>query len=139
MTETTLPIKLTSELVSAYVAHNPVPASDIERLIRAVHHALCALAAGELENTPAIAIKQSVTNEYLVCLEDGKRMKMLKRYLRGRYGMTPDAYRAKWKLPYDYPMVAPGYAKRRSTIAREIGLGRRLAKRRRSHRLSSEI
>jgi predicted transcriptional regulator len=119
-----MPIKLTSELVSAYVAHNQVPANEIETLLRAVHHAFSTLAAGEPELRPAVPLKASVTNDYLVCLEDGKRLKMLKRYLRSRYGMTPDDYRARWKLPSDYPMTAPAYAARRSEVAKEIGLGR---------------
>ena len=102
-----MPLKLTSELVSAYVAHNPVPASEIETLLRAVHHAFLSLANGEPGQEPSVAINGSVANDYLVCLEDGKRLKMLKRYLRSRYGMTPEAYRAKWKLPSDYPMTAP--------------------------------
>jgi predicted transcriptional regulator len=110
-------------VVSAYVAHNSVPANDVRTLLRAVHHAFCSLAAGEAQPHPAVPLKASVTNEYLICLEDGKRLKMLKRYLRGRYGMTPDAYRAKWNLPSDYPMTAPGYAARRSALAKEIGLG----------------
>ncbi|HEY5239714.1 MAG TPA: MucR family transcriptional regulator [Rhizomicrobium sp.] len=129
MLETTTTLTLTSELVRAYVAHNKVPANEIERLLRAVHHVFSALAAGEPERKPAVAIKASVTNDYLVCLEDGKRLKMLKRYLRTRHGMSPEAYRAKWKLPSDYPMTAPAYAARRSTLAKEIGLGRDGAKR----------
>ena len=128
MPETIVPLTLTSELVRAYVAHNKVPANEIERLLRAVHHVFSALAAGEPELKPAVAIKASVTNDYLVCLEDGKRLKMLKRYLRGRYGMTPEDYRAKWKLPSDYPMTAPAYAARGSQVAKEIGLGRIAAK-----------
>jgi predicted transcriptional regulator len=124
MIETNMPLKLTSELVSAYVAHNPVPANEVENLLRAVHHAFLSLAAGEPELRPAVPLKASVTNDYLVCLEDGKRLKTLKRYLRSRYGMTPESYRAKWKLPSDYPMTAPAYAARRSALAKEIGLGR---------------
>ena len=124
MIEPNIPLKLTSELVSAYVAHNKVPANGLETLLRAVHHAFLSLAAGEPELRPAVPLKASVTNDYLVCLEDGKRLKMLKRYLRSRYGMTPDAYRAKWSLPSDYPMTAPAYAARRSDLAKQIGLGR---------------
>jgi len=124
MIETNMPLKLTSELVSAYVAHNPVPANEVETLLRAVHHAFLSLAAGEPELRPAVPLKASVTNDYLVCLEDGKHLKTLKRHLRSRYGMTPEAYRAKWSLPSDYPMTAPAYAARRSVLAKEIGLGR---------------
>ncbi len=124
MIEPETPLKLTTELVSAYVARNPVPASEIEKLLRAVYHAFATLGAGEPELKPAVSIRASVTHEYLVCLEDGKRLKMLKRYLRSRYGLTPEAYRAKWKLPSDYPMTAPAYAARRSNLAKEIGLGR---------------
>jgi len=115
---------LTSELVSAYVAHNPIPASALETLLRAVHYTFLSLWAGQSEHHPAVAIKASVTPEYLICLEDGKRLKMLKRYLRGRYGMTPEEYRAKWNLPSNYPMTAPNYAARRSVLAKQIGLGR---------------
>ena len=127
-------LKLTSELVRAYVAHNPVPANDIEKLLRAVHHAFDSLAAGEPEPTPAIAIKASVTNDYLVCLEDGKRLKMLKRYLRTHHGMTPEEYRVKWNLPHNYPMTAPAYTARRSVIAKKIGLGRKSSRPRRRQR-----
>ena len=123
MNEPITPLKLTSELVSAYVAHNPVPAIEVETLIRAVHHAFRNLAEGNAEPSPMVAIKASVTNEYLVCLEDGQRLKTLKRYLRSRYGMTPEDYRAKWNLPSDYPMTAPGYSMRRSVLAKEFGLG----------------
>jgi predicted transcriptional regulator len=123
MIEPNTPLKLTSELMSAYVAHNKVPANEVANLLRAVHHAFLSLAAGEPDLRPAVPLKASVTNDYLVCLEDGKRLKMLKRYLRSRYGMTPDAYRAKWSLPSDYPMTAPAYAARRSALAKEIGLG----------------
>ena len=124
MSETHTPLALTSRLVSAFVAHNPLPAMDIEALLRAVHHAFASLAAGEPEFTPAVAVRASVTPEFIVCLEDGKRLKMLKRYLRSHFGMTPEDYRAKWKLPSDYPMTAPNYAARRSSLAKSIGLGR---------------
>jgi predicted transcriptional regulator len=124
MIEPITALRLTSGVVSAYVAHNPVPANDVGTLLRAVHHAFCSLAAGEAQPHPAVPLKASVTNEYLICLEDGKRLKMLKRYLRRRYGMTPEDYRAKWNLPSDYPMTAPAYAARRSALAKEFGLGR---------------
>lgn len=122
-THTTL--DLTSCVVSAYVAHNPVPVKDMEVLLRAVHHAFASLVADEPEDTPAVAIRASITPDYIVCLEDGKRLKTLKRHLRHRFGMTPEAYRAKWKLPSDYPMTAPNYAARRSSLAKSFGLGQR--------------
>jgi predicted transcriptional regulator len=125
MHRTHTPLDLTSKVVSAYVAHNPVPITDVETLLRAVHHAFTSLAAGEGEHSPAVAIHASVTPGYLVCLEDGKRLKTLKRYLRNRFGMTPEDYRAKWKLPSDYPMTAPNYAARRSSLAKSFGLGQR--------------
>ena len=118
------PLELTSRLVSAYVAHNPVPPKDIETLLRAVHQAFASLTAGEPEHVPAVAARASVTPDYIVCLEDGKRLKMLKRYLRSHFGMSPEDYRAKWKLRSDYPMTAPNYAARRSSIAKSSGLGR---------------
>ncbi len=90
-----------------------------------MHHAFASLAAGEPADTPAVAIRASITPDYIVCLEDGKRLKMLKRYLRSRFGLTPEAYRAKWKLPSDYPMTAPNYAARRSSLAKSFGLGQR--------------
>jgi len=128
MRETHTPLDLTSRLVSAYVAHNPVPVKDMETLLRAVHHAFAGLAAGEGEHSPAVAIPTSITPDYIVCLEDGKRLKTLKRYLRSHFGMTPEDYRAKWKLPSDYPMTAPNYAARRSSLAKSFGLGQRKSK-----------
>lgn len=111
------------------MAHNPVPVNDIEKLLRAVHHVFGSLAIGAPELKPAVTVKASITSDYLVCLEDGKRLKILKRYLRGRYDMTPVEYRTKWNLPSDYPMTARGYAARRLTIAKKIGLGRKASKR----------
>jgi len=125
MDKSRTPLELTSRLVSAYVAHNPVPVKDMEILLRAVHRAFASVAAGEPDNNPAVAIRASITPDYLVCLEDGKRLKMLKRYLRRRFGMTPEEYRAKWKLPSDYPMTAPNYATRRSSLAKSFGLGQK--------------
>lgn len=124
MTEIHTPLGLTSRVVSAYVASNPVPVREMETLLRAVHHAFTSLAAGAVEHTPAVAVRASITPEYIVCLEDGKRLKMLKRYLRSRYGLTPADYRAKWNLPSDYPMTAPNYAARRSSLAKAFGLGK---------------
>jgi predicted transcriptional regulator len=116
MTRIPMPLDLTSKVVCAYVAHNPLPIKDVETLLRAVHHAFSSLAAGKTEPSPAITIRASVTPDHIVCLEDGKRLKMLKRYLRSHYGLTPEGYRATWNLPSDYPMTAPNYAARRSSF-----------------------
>ena len=122
-------LKLTSDIVAAYVSNNPVPAGELPVMIKSVHATLGSLSGGvpgEIVTTqkPAITVKKSITPEYLVCLEDGKKLKMLKRYLRSRYGLSPDQYRAKWGLPADYPMVASNYAAQRSEFAKKIGLGR---------------
>lgn len=122
-------LKYASDIVAAYVSNNPIPASEIPAMIKSIHVMLGGLASGapgELTTTqkPAIAVKRSVTPEYIICLEDGKKLKMLKRYLRSRYGLSPEDYRAKWGLPADYPMVAPNYAAQRSEFAKKIGLGR---------------
>lgn len=122
-------LKLASEIVAAYVSNNPVPVSELPAMIKNVHATLGTLSgapAAEIvtNQKPAIPVKKSITPEYLICLEDGKRLKMLKRYLRSRYGLSPDQYRAKWGLPSDYPMVASNYAAQRSEFAKKIGLGR---------------
>ncbi|HEY8696545.1 MAG TPA: MucR family transcriptional regulator [Rhizomicrobium sp.] len=122
-------LKLSSSIVAAYVSNNPVPASELPAMIKSVHGMLVGIAAAPNADAPtaqkpAVAIRKSVTPEYVVCLEDGKKLKMLKRYLRSNYDMTPEEYRAKWGLPADYPMVAPNYAKQRSEFAKQIGLGR---------------
>lgn len=121
-------IELTAEIVSAYVSNNTVPAGDIPSLINQVHAALSRVSgkSGEAPAEPlkpAISLKKSITPEYIVCLEDGKKFKSLKRHLRTQYNMTPEQYREKWGLSADYPMVAPNYAKHRSTLAKKIGLG----------------
>ena len=120
-------LPLASNIVSAYVSYNAVPGAALADLIRLVHHALLNLKAGALAEAtpkvPAVPIKKSVTPDYLVCLEDGKKLKMLKRHLRSVYGMTPQDYRRKWDLPSDYPMVAPNYSAQRADFARAIGLG----------------
>jgi predicted transcriptional regulator len=121
-------IELTAEIVSAYVSNNPVPASDIPGLINQVHTALTQVSAGRVEIIaeplrPAIPVKRSVSADYIVCLEDGKKFKSLKRHLRTQYGFTPEQYREKWGLPADYPMVAPNYAAARSQLAKQMGLG----------------
>lgn len=119
----------TVEIVSSYVSHNTVAVSDLPRLIEEIHAALRAQQMGgeevlEAERPkPAVPIKKSITPDYIVCLEDGKQLKMLKRHLKTAYDMTPEEYRARWDLPPDYPMVAPNYAKRRSQLAKQIGLG----------------
>lgn len=123
-------MRMTADIVSAYVGHNSVPSNQIADLVRAVHSSLNELSNGAVQAPdappkPAVPVKRSVHDDYIVCLEDGKKLKMLKRYLRSTYGMSPDEYRAKWGLPPDYPMVAPKYAEQRSAIARRTGLGRR--------------
>src|SRR5690348_6777111 len=122
-------LKLASDIVAAYVSNNPVAVSDLPGMIKSVHATLGGLSstAGSEALTsqrPAVPIKRSVTPEYIVCLEDGKKLKMLKRYLRSTYKMSPEEYRAKWGLPADYPMVAPNYSAQRSDFAKRIGLGR---------------
>ncbi len=121
--------ELTVKIVSAYVSNNNLPVSEIPTVIRSVRDALTTANQPPAEPTeelkPAVPIKKSVTADYIVCLEDGKRLKMLKRHLMSSYNMTPDQYRAKWSLPADYPMVAPNYAKSRSELALKLGLGRK--------------
>jgi predicted transcriptional regulator len=121
---------LSSEIVAAFVAQNTLPAKDLPDLIRSIHTTLSGLGApappalAAERGKPAVPISRSVQPDYLICLEDGKQLKMLKRYLRSRYNLTPEEYRRRWGLPADYPMVAPGYAARRSDFAKQIGLGR---------------
>jgi predicted transcriptional regulator len=129
-------LPLVTDIVSAHVTNNSVPAGDLPQLIRDVYQALSTVSAPlpatpERPN-PAVAPKKSVTPDYIVCLEDGKKLKMLKRHLRTAYGMTPEQYRERWGLPADYPMVAPNYAKQRSKLAKEIGLGTKPGRRRRA-------
>jgi predicted transcriptional regulator len=124
-------IDLTADIVSSYVANNSVPVSELAALIRNVHQALTQLGRPvELDNKqqePAISVRKSVTSDYIICLEDGKKFKSLKRHLHTRYNMTPAEYRAKWGLPSDYPMVAPNYSAARSNLANAMGLGRKAA------------
>ena len=117
----------TTRIVAAHVANNAMPAADLPGLIATVHETLAKLGTEEAaaKPKPAVPIKQSVKPEYIVCLDDGKKLKMLKRHLRTAYNMTPDDYRKRWGLPSDYPMVAPNYAKHRSALAKNIGLGRK--------------
>lgn len=127
-------IELTAEIVSAYVSNNTVPSGDIPALINQVHAALTRVSGtpGEVPAEPlkpAVSVKRSITPEYLVCLEDGKKFKSLKRHLRTQYNMTPEQYRDKWNLPPDYPMVAPNYAAARSELAKQMGLGQQRRRR----------
>ncbi|MGN6122446.1 MAG: MucR family transcriptional regulator [Sphingomonas oligoaromativorans] len=130
MTETL--ITLTADIVSAHVSNNSVAVADVPGLIQNVHGALTQLGLGapepEVKQEPAVSIRSSVKPDYIVCLEDGKKLKMLKRHLMTHYQMTPEQYRAKWNLPADYPMVAPNYAEQRRTLAKKIGLGTRRRK-----------
>jgi predicted transcriptional regulator len=121
---------LTATIVAAFVAHNSVATPDLSELIRNVHTALAAVAGKAAvqqreELKPAIPVKRSVTPDYVVCLEDGKKFKSLKRHLRSHYNLSPEQYREKWSLPTDYPMVAPNYAEARSQLAKKMGLGTR--------------
>jgi predicted transcriptional regulator len=122
-------ITLTSDIVSAHVSNNDVAVGDLPSLITNVYAALANLGekpvVEEPKPQPAVAIRNSVKPEYIVCLEDGKKLKMLKRYLRTNFNMTPEEYRARWNLPADYPMVAPAYAEKRRDLAKKIGLGRK--------------
>jgi predicted transcriptional regulator len=122
-------ITLTADIVAAHVSNNSVAVSDLPTLISNVHGALASIGSGGAgavtKQEPAVSIRASIKPDYVVCLEDGKKLKMLKRHLMTHYGMTPDDYRAKWGLPKDYPMVAPNYAEQRRTLAVSIGLGRK--------------
>ncbi|MFN3524080.1 MAG: MucR family transcriptional regulator [Phenylobacterium sp.] len=128
-------LRLVSEIVAAYVSRNAVAPESLPELIRSVHDTLSGLNSSvappppEERPRPAVPISRSVQHDYIVCLEDGKRLKMLKRYLRSRYDMSPEEYRRRWNLPPDYPMVAPAYAARRSDFAKKIGLGRGVRRR----------
>lgn len=127
-------IDLAAEIVAAFVANNTVSVAELPSLIGSVHTALSAAATGKVEEPapelkPAVPVKKSVTPDAIVCLEDGKSFKSLKRHLRTKYGLSPDEYRAKWGLPSDYPMVAPNYAAARSTLAKNMGLGQQRRKR----------
>jgi predicted transcriptional regulator len=126
-------LRLAAEVAAAYLRSNPVPASQINEVLKTVYSSLQSLektdGTAAATAKPMVPIKKSVTPEYIVCLEDGKKLKMLKRHLRTAYGMTPDEYRQKWGLPADYPMVAPNYAEQRSAFAKKIGLGRKPTKR----------
>ena len=123
-------LRMTAEIVAAYVSYNTLTSQELPGVIKTVNRALVELQtaethAAEEKQKPAVSIKRSIHNEYLICLEDGKKLKMLKRYLRTKYSLSPDEYRQKWGLSADYPMVAPNYSKQRSNFAKTIGLGRR--------------
>ena len=130
-----LTIELAADIVAAYVSNNSVTKSDLPELIAAVHGAMARLASGEVvaqlaaipavKAAPAVPVRKSIHDDHLVCLEDGKSFKSLKRHLRTDHNLTPEEYRAKWGLPADYPMVAPAYAARRSEMAKQMGLGRK--------------
>lgn len=127
-------IDQTTNIVSAYVSRNPVPAEQISALINQVHAALMRVSTGQSQGSaeprkPAVSLKKSITPDYIVCLEDGKKFKSLKRHLRAQYNLTPEQYREKWGLISDYPMVAPNYAAARSRLAKQMGLGRQRRRR----------
>lgn len=127
-------LRLTTEIVASFVSNNKVSSDELVELIRSVHRTLAVLPNGAAEKgaerpKPAAPVNRSVHDDYIICLEDGKKLKMLKRYLRSTYGMTPDDYRKRWGLPADYPMVAPSYAARRSEFAKRIGLGKGVRRR----------
>jgi predicted transcriptional regulator len=125
-------LRLSADIVAAYLAENSLPAAQIPDLVRSVHATLCTLGGAEPaaamrssdKQKPAVPVSKSIQDDYIVCLEDGKQLKMLKRYLRSRFDLSPEDYKRKWGLPADYPMVAPSYAQRRSDFAKQIGLGK---------------
>ncbi len=126
-------LQLTSSIVAAHVAHNTVAVQDLPGLIREVYQTLANVGTVQVKEperpAPAVPVKKSVTPDYIICLEDGKKLKMLKRHLKTAYDMSPEEYRDRWGLPADYPMVAPNYAKQRSKLAKQIGLGTKPRKR----------
>ena len=121
-------LRMTTDIVASFVSNNSVSADSMPEMIRSVHATLRELSGAEAKpeakSKPAVPVSKSVTDDYIICLEDGKKLKMLKRYLHSQYDMSPEDYRRKWGLPSDYPMVAPAYSRRRSDFAKEIGLGR---------------
>ncbi len=127
-------LELTTEIVAAHVSNNTVPVTDLPDLIQQIYRSLSNVgsngAAAPERPQPAVPIRKSVTPEYIICLEDGKKLKMLKRHLKTAYNMTPEEYRERWGLPADYPMVAPDYAAQRSSLAKKIGLGTKARRRR---------
>ncbi|HEY3719172.1 MAG TPA: MucR family transcriptional regulator [Roseiarcus sp.] len=134
MSDTNNHIELAAEIVSAYVSNNSVPASELATLLGDIHSAIVRVSTGAVVAVPevakpAVAPKKSITNDYIICLEDGRKFKSLKRHLRTQYNMSPEQYREKWALPADYPMVAPAYAKARSALAKQMGLGQQRRRR----------
>jgi predicted transcriptional regulator len=128
-------LALTTEIVAAHVSNNSTPVSDLPQLIQEVYRTLSSVGTVPValeRPQPAVPVKKSVTPDYIICLEDGKKLKMLKRHLKTAYNMTPEEYRDRWGLPADYPMVAPNYAQHRSSLAKKIGLGTKPRKRRRA-------
>src|SRR5690606_21145204 len=128
MDETSQILEMTADIVSAYVGNNEVSAAELPSLIQAIHASLAKVASGPVEaepepREPAVPIRKSISPDFLICLEDGRKFKSLKRHLRTKYDMSPEDYRAKWGLAKDYPMVAPNYAKARSELAKQMGLG----------------
>lgn len=127
MTDAERLVNYTVQIVSSFVGHNTIAATEIPALMATVHQGLTRLSSGaaapEARPEPAVPVRRSVMPEYIICLEDGKKLKMLKRHLKTAYNMTPEQYRDRWNLPADYPMVAPNYAKQRSKLAKQIGLG----------------
>ena len=131
-------VELTADIVAAYVGNNTVPQADLPKLIANIYQSLAnatqapteAKPADVVELKPAVSVRKSVTADYIICLEDGKKFKSLKRHLRTHYDLSPEQYREKWGLPLDYPMVAPNYAEARSSLAKKIGLGQNRAARR---------
>jgi predicted transcriptional regulator len=134
MSEANNHIELAAEIVSAYVSNNSVPASELATLLGDIHTAIVRVSTGAVVVVPevakpAVSPKKSITNDYIICLEDGRKFKSLKRHLRTQYNMSPEQYREKWALPADYPMVAPAYAKARSALAKQMGLGQQRRRR----------
>lgn len=134
MSESDNYVELAAEIVSAYVSNNSVPATELAALLADIHGAIVRVATGTVVAPPeavkpAVSPKKSITNEFIVCLEDGRKFKSLKRHLRTQYNMSPEQYREKWGLPADYPMVAPAYAKARSALAKQMGLGQQRRRR----------
>ncbi len=134
MPDTINPVELAAEIVSAYVSNNSVPAAELAALLSDVHNAILRVSGGPVvapvePSKPAVSPKKSITDEYIICLEDGRKFKSLKRHLRTQFNLSPEQYREKWGLAADYPMVAPAYAKARSNLAKQMGLGQQRRKR----------